>query len=92
MAILQLDPIIPVVTPLGEGLAYFLWSTGADELHWGVCQTETSESWWFKNSDIRYNTNLSMGRPAHSPMRLPVGMTEHAKRYSAPASPDTVEP
>ena len=51
--LLQLNPPIPVVTPLGEAKAYFAWSDDADIVTFGVFQNATCESWWFDNRFVR---------------------------------------
>lgn len=68
MIILQLDPIIPLETPLGRGFAHFLLDYGPEfHLLWTVFLDETGESWTFPNPDIRLQQpNPSMGRSMKS--------------------------
>jgi hypothetical protein len=61
---LQLNPPIPVVTVKGKGLAYVLIDYGPDyDLMWVVFQDATGECWTFRNSDIRSQENITLGRP-----------------------------
>lgn len=69
-----------VVTPLGAALANWLWAESPDSLYWGVCMIATGESWWFRNDKIRYDTNLTMGRVATSPIAPMAGMESHIER------------
>ena len=59
---LQLDPPIPVVTPLGKGIAHVLIDYGAEhDLIWVVFQ-DNNECWSWRNQDIRADENLTFGR------------------------------
>lgn len=49
----QLNPPLPVMTPLGEAVAYFLWTDDANLQTFGVFQLKTGESWWFDNRFVR---------------------------------------
>jgi hypothetical protein len=63
MAILQLNPPIPMHTPKGEGLAWILIDHGVEfNLLWVVCQNETGEVWTWDNTKVRGDKNVSMGR------------------------------
>jgi hypothetical protein len=67
MALLQLDPPIPVeVIGRGKGLAHILIDYGPeyDDLLWVVILNDTREIWTFSNSAVRGQTNITMGRPA----------------------------
>jgi hypothetical protein len=61
--ILQLNPPIPLDTPLGKGLAHFLVDYGTEH-HWlWVCfMDETGECWTFENTKIRAQHNPTFGR------------------------------
>ena len=60
--ITQLDPPIPVVTPLGKGIAHVLIDYGAEhDLIWVVFQ-DNNECWSWRNQDIRADENLTFGR------------------------------
>jgi hypothetical protein len=63
MAILQLDPPIPVTTPKGAALAHFLIDPGVEHhLQWVCFQDVTGECWTWRNPDVRAQTNVTMGR------------------------------
>ena len=60
---IQLNPPLPVVTPLGPGLAHVLLDYGIEHnLMWVVFLDDTGECWTFDNSDIRAEKNLTYGR------------------------------
>ena len=61
--LLQLDPPLPVTTPLGKALAQVLIDYGVEhDLLWVCFQNETGEIWCWNNKQVRAQTNLSMGR------------------------------
>jgi hypothetical protein len=61
--ILRLDPPLPLVTPKGPALAYFLIDYGLDYDLMFVCFIdETRECWTFRGPEIRAVENLTMGR------------------------------
>jgi hypothetical protein len=63
MALLQLNPIIPMITPKGEGMAHFLIDIGIEHhLQWIVFIDKTGECWTFDNPDVRLQDNLTKGR------------------------------
>jgi hypothetical protein len=63
---LQLDPPIPVVTPKGKGLAWFLIDPSVEHhLQWVVAQDDTGEIWTWQNPDVRAQKNITMGRVVH---------------------------
>lgn len=58
----QLSPQIPLDTPKGKALAYFLIDMGVDyDLQWVCFIDETRECWTFKNKEIRARENITMG-------------------------------
>lgn len=60
--ILQLNPIISMVTPKGHGYANFLMDSGEEgDLYW-VVFLDNSEIWVFKNSEVRLSKNITLGR------------------------------
>ena len=60
---LQLDPPIPVDTPKGKGLAWFVLDYGAEHnLMWTVAIDATGEIWTFQNPEVRAQKNITMGR------------------------------
>lgn len=82
----QLNPPLPVVTPLGPALAYFIW--GVDRLVWYGCfQDETGENWWFLNNHVRLCPSMSDGQFQMSAIKLPREMDAflkpHRKRYGS---------
>jgi hypothetical protein len=62
MTMLQLDPPIPVVTHRGEGLAHVLIDYGAEHHLLWVCALNNGECWTYRNPDIRFPKNETMGR------------------------------
>lgn len=78
--LLQLNPALPVVTPLGNAQAFFLW-TSCEVTMFGVFQDETGENWWFENHLVKLQPNITRGHPNVTRPPLPIGMEEHAKRH-----------
>jgi hypothetical protein len=63
MGMLQLNPLIPVVTPKGEGMAHLVIDVGIEHhLQWVVFIDATGECWTFDNPDIRLQDNLTKAR------------------------------
>jgi hypothetical protein len=61
--IIQLNPPLPIVTPLGKGLAHVLIDYGIEhDLMWVCFQNETGECWTWSNKDIRADKNITIGR------------------------------
>jgi hypothetical protein len=59
----QLNPTLPLETPKGKGFAHFLIDYSQEhDLLWVVFLNENGECWTFKNSEIRIQKNLSIGR------------------------------
>lgn len=81
----QLNPTIPVETPLGHGMALFL---DADDhsVFWGVAQQKTGEMWWWDNQYIRLETSISGKHVNLSPIVLPPDVEDklavHRERYN----------
>ena len=84
MVITQLDPPVRVITPLGDAVAYFLW-TEDRSVYWGVFQDETGEQWWFENFYIRISTSITDDPHQITPIFIPPDMeaslAKHRKRY-----------
>jgi hypothetical protein len=82
----ELQRTLPMVTPLGKGSAYFMYSEN-DEIYWGVFQDETGECWWWENKYIRLQKAITMGRAKESPIVLPDDMDKalepHKARYKS---------
>jgi hypothetical protein len=68
MAILQLNPTIPMITPRGNGYALFLINE-SDEHHiqWVVAQDDGT-IWTWMNPDVRMQQNITMHRPKPGPI------------------------
>jgi hypothetical protein len=59
----QLNPPIPVDTPMGEGLAHVLIDYGIEhDLYWVVFLRCNKECWTYSNRDIRALKNITVGR------------------------------
>ncbi|WP_210772102.1 hypothetical protein [Rhodanobacter lindaniclasticus] len=63
MAMLQLDPPIPLTTPKGEGFAHILIDYGPEtDPYWTVFITRTGEVWTYSNPEVRATRNITLGR------------------------------
>lgn len=63
--ITQLNPPLPLLTPLGQAWAHFVIDYGIElDLYWVCFQTDTGESWTWSNRDIRLENNRTLGRTA----------------------------
>jgi hypothetical protein len=61
--ITQLNPPIPMRTPLGKGMAQMVIDYGVEhDLLWVVFQNDTGECWSWSNKDIRAQSNITIGR------------------------------
>jgi hypothetical protein len=78
--ILQLNPTIRVITPLGEAIAFFIQEQG-QEIYFGVFQVATGEQWWFENDKIRLNPCLTEGHPSYSAITPMAGLEKHLERH-----------
>ena len=68
IAVLQLNPPIPMNTPKGEGFAHILIDYGPEsDLYWTVLITETGEIWTYANRFVRASKNITLGRSDPSP-------------------------
>jgi hypothetical protein len=83
--ITQLDPPIRVITPLGDAVAYFIW-TEDRAVYYGVFQDETGEQWWFENYFIRIGSSITDTPHKTTPIALPPDMeaalAKHRTRYA----------
>ena len=60
---LQLNPPLPLTTPKGDGLAYFVQDLGPEhDLQWTVFLDGSGEIWTFMNRDVRAVKNITMHR------------------------------
>lgn len=86
--ITQLSPPIRISTPLGDAVAYFLW-TEDRAVYWGVFQDETGEQWWFENYYIRIDPSITDTPHKVSAISTPRDMSEalakHRGRYKEAA-------
>lgn len=82
----QLDPPIPLVTPLGSAQAHFIWVDIEQDILYGVFQDETGENWWFPNHKVRLQTNITRGHSTISPIGDVEGLNAHRKRYKGTRS------
>lgn len=63
--ILQLEPMIGMITPKGCGHAAFLIDYGLEsDLYWVVLQN-SGEIWTWQNKDVRLQDNITSGRCAN---------------------------
>lgn len=66
--ILQLDPVIPLLTEKGKATAHFVIDYGQEADLIFVCFIDdTGECWCFKNHGVRLQKNITMGRLTVSP-------------------------
>lgn len=71
MSILQLNPSIPLHTPKGKGKAILLIDYSEEHhLLWTVIIDDTGEIWTFQNTEVRAQSNISMGRNLTSKFKL----------------------
>lgn len=80
--ITQLSPPIRVVTPLGDAVAYFLW-TEDRAVYWGVFQDETGEQWWFENFFIRIDPSITDTPHKTSSIAVPPDMETALAKHRA---------
>lgn len=63
MKIKQLNPILPLITPKGNGYAHFLIDYGLQQnLMWVVFLDCNGQCWTFNNKQIRMQDNYTLGR------------------------------
>lgn len=83
MTLLQLNPLLPVITTAGKALAHFLIDMGIEhDLHWVCFLDGNGQCWTYRNQEIMAISNLTYGRdyifPFYDPqeLELPKG-TKH---------------
>jgi hypothetical protein len=65
--ITQLNPPIPMRTPIGKGMAQLVIDMGIEhDLIWVVFQAD-GECWCWGNKDIRAEPNITIGRMPKAP-------------------------
>lgn len=70
--IIQLNPPMPLFTPKGNALAYYLIDDGIEfNLQWVCFLNQNGECWTFRNPDIRAQINITQGRDYISPFYDP---------------------
>jgi len=61
--IIQLNPIIPMMTPKGEGMAHFMIDYSLEhDIYWVIFINATGECWTYNNKHIRLCKNITMDR------------------------------
>tara|TARA_A100001388_G_scaffold221176_1_gene171901 strand:- start:261 stop:557 length:297 start_codon:yes stop_codon:yes gene_type:complete len=61
--ILQLQPPIPVVTPMGDAIAHLIIDYSIEHsIHWVVFMEDTGQCWTLPNEKIRAQRNITLGR------------------------------
>ncbi len=78
--LIQLNPAIPVVTPLGDAVALFLQGDDWD-VYWGCAQKKTGEMWWWQNQYIRLANNITGGHVSATPIKVPPELEEKLKPH-----------
>jgi hypothetical protein len=60
---LQLDPMLPMVTPKGKGYAFLVIDYSQEhDLLWVVSLNDSGEIWAFRNPEVRFDVNYSLNR------------------------------
>lgn len=60
---LQLNPPIPLVTPKGNGWAFFMIERSQEHhIEWVVFLDDSGQCWTFANPEVRLQTNYTMMR------------------------------
>jgi hypothetical protein len=67
---IQLNPPIPLETPMGRGAAHMAIDYGPEySLVFVTFINETGECWCFRNSEVRLCANLTFGREKTTEIR-----------------------
>lgn len=67
---IQLNPLIPLITPKGKAWAHFVIDYSQDTaLLWVCFQDDTGECWIWQNNEIRIQHNYTMKRSTHSEIK-----------------------
>jgi hypothetical protein len=80
--LIQLDPILHVITPLGKANAHFL--NYIDDDHYavfGCFQVSTGESWWWPSKHVRLNTSVTGEHTSLSEIAPVAGLDAHIGRH-----------
>jgi hypothetical protein len=66
--IIRLNPPLPLLTPRGKAMAYFLIDPSIDHsLQWVTFNDADGECWTWSNEQIRLGRNITMGRTYDGP-------------------------
>jgi hypothetical protein len=80
--ITQLNPPLPVVTPLGRAQAHFVWEVSIEHYVMFLCwHDKTGECFVFPHHVLRLTPNISNGHPTHTPIQTVPGLEPHLHRY-----------
>lgn len=61
--ILQLNPMIPMSTPKGNGYALVMIDYSQEHnIHWVIAIDDTGEIWTYPNPEVRMQKNITIGR------------------------------
>jgi hypothetical protein len=61
--ILQLNPVIPMISPKGKCFAHFLIDYGIEHnIMWVCFQDDTGECWTWSNPEVKIQNNPTIGR------------------------------
>lgn len=61
--ILQLNPVIPMISPKGKCFAHFVIDEGIEHhLMWVTFDDATGECWTWSNPEIKIQNNPTIGR------------------------------
>ena len=91
MNLLQLNPPIPVETPMGEGLAQIIIDYSPEySIHWVVFLQENGQCWTFPDEQIRAQRNITAGRTSpEKPERISFKeLLKQAPAFSSETGPD----
>ena len=78
--IVQLNPTIKMITPLGAAIAYFIQDVG-NEVYFGVFQLATGEQWWWENDKVRLCPCITEGQHSYSEITPMAGLEKHLERH-----------
>ena len=63
MTILELNNLLPLITPKGKAIAHFLIDYGIEtNLYWVCFLQSNGECWTFDNKNIKIESNITLGR------------------------------
>ena len=65
--ILQLDPMIPMMTPKGKGFAFLVLDYSQEHHLLFTVALTSGEIWTFPSTDLRFQNNFSLERNAVLP-------------------------